>query len=451
MESALTTCPPPPPSLSTIVSEPVRELVIDEGRHADVIVCGGGPAGIAAALAAARTGANTILIEAHGCLGGIWTSGLLGWVIDGSDKPGIMHELITKLEQRGACRRRVPGGRSFACDVEQMKLLLEELTAAAGIRVQYHTRVVAALRDPSDTRRVAAIVTESKSGRQAWAARCFVDATGDGDLAAHAGCSFDFGRPGTDGETQPMSLVALLTGVQMQDIEPFVGGALQEPKKRLLAELQRAGATPSYAAPTLFAYHDDLFAFMANHEYGVSALDAASITQATIHARAEVHRLVAALRSLGRPWANLQIIATAEQIGIREGRRIRSLYTVIKDDLVQGRRHEDAICRASFSIDIHTTRAEEKHLPYDLANTVRTQPYDIPLRALIAADAENLLLAGRCIGGDFEAHSSYRVTGNAVALGQAAGVAAALSAQAGIHPHSLPWADVRTALEALRQ
>ncbi|AHF90572.1 glucose-inhibited division protein A [Opitutaceae bacterium TAV5] len=431
------------------VHEPARDLPVEAERLADVIVCGGGPAGVAAALAAARTGARTVLLEAHGCLGGIWTSGLLGWVIDGADKPGIMREIIAELDRRGARRLRVAGGRSFACDVEQMKLLLEEMVLAAGIRVQLHTRVAAALRDPQAPGRVAALLTESKSGRQAWAARCFVDATGDGDLAAQAGCGFDFGRPGSPGETQPMSLIALVTGVRMQEIEPFVGGGLNEPKKRLLAELRRASLTPSYAAPTLFPMRDDLFAFMANHEYGASGLDAAQVTLATLRARAEVHRLVAGLRSLGSPWSGLRIVATAEQIGVREGRRIRALYTVNRDDLVNGVRHEDAVCRSTFGIDVHSTTAAARERPCDPANTTRTQPYDIPLRALIAADADNLLLAGRCIGGDFEAHSSYRVTGNAVALGQGAGVAAALAARSGQSPRALAWPAVRAALEAL--
>ncbi|MDR1283347.1 MAG: FAD-dependent oxidoreductase [Opitutaceae bacterium] len=443
------------------VREPERDFSIGAERMADVIVCGGGPAGVSAALASARTGAQTVLLEAHGCLGGIWTSGLLGWVIDGADKPGIMREIIAALDRRGARRLRVEGGRSFACDVEQMKLLLEEMVLAAGIRVQLHTRVVAAVRDArasgpqvTDAQaqapgRVAAILTESKSGRQAWGARCFVDATGDGDLAAQAGCGFDFGRPGSAGETQPLSLVALVTGVRMGEIGAFVGGGLAKPKERLLAEFRRAGIVPSYAAPTLFPMSDDLFALMANHEYGVSGLDAAQVTGATLRARAEVHRLVAALRSLGGAWSGLRIVATAEQIGVREGRRIRALYTVSRDDLVNGARHEDAVCRATFGIDVHSTTEAARGRPGDPVNATRTQPYDIPLRALIAADVDNLLLAGRCIGGDFEAHSSYRVTGNAVALGQGAGVATALAARSGQSPRTLAWADVRAALDAL--
>lgn len=277
--------------------EPARDVpVVDD---AEVVVCGAGPAGVVAAIAAARAGARTRLLEVHGCLGGIWTAGALSWIIDAADKGGIVAEIAAALEHRGAKASR--GGPNFAYDVETMKLLLEELCLDAGVKLQLHTRVVATA--PTAPNRVRLVLTESKSGRQAWAGKVFIDCTGDGDLAALAGCGYDLGRP-ESGQAQPQSLMALLVGVRFAEIEPFVGGGRGEPKKRLLAEMERAGVSPSYAAPTLFRVRDDLFALMANHEYGVSAIDAAQITEATLRARAEVHRLVAALRALGAPWAS---------------------------------------------------------------------------------------------------------------------------------------------------
>ncbi len=427
------------------IHEPARNVSLVE--EADVIVCGAGPAGVAAAIAAARSGARTVLLEVHGCLGGIWTAGLLTWVIDGSDKPGIIREIIDRLDARGARAFRVEGGRSFAYDIEQMKLLLEEMVAEAGVRVQLHTRVVAALGDETG-RFLRVAITESKSGRQAWAAKCFVDATGDGDLAAHASCGFDMGRPGTNGECQPMSLLALVTGIEAAKIAPFIGGGLLEPKMKLMEEFRRAGVSPSYTAPTLFRIRDDLFTFMGNHEYGFSSLDAAQITEATLRGRAEIHRLIAALRGLGDPWSGLRIVATANQIGIREGRRIHGRYTINAKDLIEGVRHEDTICRVQFGIDVHSTKpAHTKN--YDPVNKTVTRPYDIPLRALISRDLDNLLLAGRCISGDFLSHASYRVTGNASAMGQAAGVTAALAARHDTAPYRLPWEEVRRALDAV--
>jgi hypothetical protein len=398
--------------------EPARHTPIVS--ETDVVVCGGGPAGVAAALAAARAGARTQLIEAQGCLGGIWTAGALPWILDQANKTGVLRELLEELARRGACQPPQWGG--VACDLEALKLLLEEKCAAAGVGIRLHTRVVAAARAG---RRLTVALTESKSGREAWAAKVFVDATGDGDLAAYAGCGFDFGEPGT-GRTQPFSLLAILAGVAAAEIAPFVH-AEDKPWRAdsdaLLAALKTQDVVPSYGAPILMAIHDNLFALMANHEYGVSALSAADLTTATLRARAEVHRIVAALRRCGGPWRNLRLVMTSEKIGTREGRRIHGRYRVTREDLLAGARHADAVCRVTFPVDVHSL---DPATGKSYSNTgVKAQPYDIPLRALIAKDVDNLLLAGRCISGDFLAHASYRVTGNAVAMGEAAGQAAA--------------------------
>lgn len=421
--------------------EPARDVPIVE--HSDVCVCGSGPAGVAAAIAAARAGAKTRLIEVNGCLGGVWTAGLLSWILDSSNKRGIMKEILGQLNKRGASRRV---GGSVGYDVEQMKLLLEEMCVAAGVKIQLHTRVVAAARDAKNRLKLA--ITESKPGRQAWSAGVFIDATGDGDLAALAGCGFDVGRPGT-GETQPTSMICLLTGIAPDGMTPFVRGlaeqaGMKNPKGRLLEEMRKAGVEPSYSQPTLFYIRDGLFCLMANHEYGVSATDAAQITEATVRSRAEVHRLINALRKLGGPWRDVLIVATAEHIGVREGRRIHGHYTVTTEDLAKGARHDDAVCRVRFGIDVHST--DPKKTKGIEVKPIKSQPYDIPYRALIAKDVDGLLLAGRCISGDFIAHSSYRVTGNAVAMGQAAGAAAALAASTGGLPQNVPWPELQNLL-----
>jgi hypothetical protein len=141
-------------------------------------------------------------------------------------------------------------------------------------------------------------------------------------------------------------------------------------------------------------------------------------------------------------------VATGNHIGVREGRRVAGLYRVSEDDVISGARHEDAVCRVTFGIDVHSTRPAESRA-YSEENKRRTQPYDIPLRALLSREVPNLLLAGRCISGDFIAHSSYRITGAAVATGQAAGVAAALAARGGRTPREVPWGEVRAALARL--
>lgn len=324
------------------IREPEREVPV--AGTCDVLVAGGGPAGVSAAVAAARAGARTQLIEVHGCLGGVWTAGLLSYVLDAGNKTGLLLDLIARLEAAtGAALTRdlshdlpwVKG--SFYYDPEIMKLVLEEWCAEAGVAVQLHTRIVAARRDG---RNISAAITESKSGRQAWRARVFVDATGDGDLAAFAGCGFDLGRE-PDGATQPLTLMAIVGGIRADELRAAIHGqpgTRESSKDFLLAEMRRAGVEPSYSRPQLAHIGGDLFAMLANHEYGASGLDAAAVTRATMHARRELHRIVAGLRSLGGPWSGLRIVCTAEQISVREGRRIHGLYRVTADDLVRGAR-----------------------------------------------------------------------------------------------------------------
>jgi hypothetical protein len=420
-----------------VYREPAREIPIVE--QADVVVCGAGPAGVAAAIAAARAGAKTRLLEAGGCLGGIWTAGLLSWILDAANKSGLMRTMLDRLDQRKAL---APYGHKNGYDVEEMKLVLDEMCLEAGVKIQLHTRAVAAVRDESN--RLKLVVSESKSSRQAWAAKVFVDATGDGDLAAQAGCGFDYGREGT-GETQPMSLLVLVAGLDPEQVKPFVVGMSKEAKRQLLDEMGRAGVSPSYAHPSLFCIRPGLFCLMANHEYGVSAVDAQQITDATLRARSEVHKLVNALRGMGGVWKDVRIVASASQIGVREGRRIHGLYRITRDDVAQGTQHEDAVCRATFPVDIHSTNPTKAKTYGD--DGVRVKPYDIPYRALIARDVQGLLLAGRLISGDFIAHASYRVTGDAVPMGEAAGIAAALAARSDRLPQNVPWAEIGRAVE----
>jgi hypothetical protein len=146
----------------------------------------------------------------------------------------------------------------------------------------------------------------------------------------------------------------------------------------------------------------------------------------------------------------VQIAATPEQIGIRDGRRIRGRYIMTGEDLIKGTTQADAVVRATFAVDIHALSAEDnKKSAYSNAG-VKVKPYDVPLRALIARDVDGLMMAGRCISGDFIAHASYRVTGNAVAMGEAAGATAAVAVKNKTAPHDVPWSEVKSVLEKVR-
>lgn len=432
--------------------EPAQKLVLRD--DADVIVCGAGPAGVAAALTAARAGARTRLFEVHGCLGGVWTAGLLTYIFD-FDKPGLTRELTRRLDERDARRNQNPS--RFVYEPEEMKLLLEEMCVEAGVKVHLHTRVVAAFREQG---RLRTIVTESKSGRQAWRAPVFIDATGDGDLGAQAGCGWDIGQS-KDCPCQPMTMNALAVVRDAKALAPFIsfngndefngpGGHLAC-VEAFRQELKRAGVKTSYGDPTVFPVREDLVMLMLNHEYGIKPWDAEAISEATMRSRAEVFRVMRALRKLGGPWEGLQIAATAEQIGIRDGRRIHGRYTMTRQDLVEGARQKDAVARVTFGVDIHAHSRDENDQGAISHGDLKMKPYDIPLRALIAKDVDGLMMAGRCISGDFISHASYRVTGNSVAMGEAAGVVAAIAAKSGRLPHEVDWAEGVAKLEALGQ
>lgn len=428
----------PPNETAASVAEAARRTPVV--REVDVVVCGGGPAGVAAAFTAAAAGARTVLLEAGGCLGGVWTSGLLGYILDAKPESPVTRRIVEELDRLGGEKRLSElsskvgyawAKNSFIYDAEAMKWVLERECVRLGITVQLHTRVCSVVREG---RRIQAVVTESKSGRQAWKAGVVIDTTGDGDVAAQAGCAFEVGRPGS-GETQPLTLMCLVTTPFPERLKPlaFGGGA------SLHRALKEAGVKLSYGAAVLFRVRDDLYSFMMNHRYG-SGLDAAELTRATFEARTEMQEAVRALRAQGGVWEGFQVVATAAQIGVREGRRVRGRAQVTVDDLIAGTVHADGICRVTFPIDVHSTRKDSGEA-FDADNKIKSQPYDIPLGALIAADADNLLMAGRCISGDFLAHSSYRVTGNAVATGEAAGVLAALAAKMEREPAQVAWAE----------
>ena len=407
--------------------------------NADVLVAGGGPAGLATAVAAARLGAATVLIEGQGGLGGIWTSGLMPYLLDAYDRPGLVAELVDRVDRLGG--RCEPVYHGLLLDPEALKLALEQWCLELGIGLRLHTRVSAACLGEGE-RRLRHVITDSKSGREAWAAKVFVDCTGDGDLAALAGCGFDLGRPGS-GQTQPMSLIGLLGGVSAAAIAPYVhrsGQPYRADSKALCGLLAEHGVVPSYGSPILLPIHETLLAMMANHQYGVVGTDADQLTAATVAARAEVWRIAQALRAAGGPWSTLRLVATGAHIGVREGRRVHGRYMVTAADLARGARHADAVCRVRFPVDVHATDPSQS--TSFSAEGVKSQPYDVPLRALIAADVDGLLMAGRCISGDFLAHASYRVTGNAVALGEAAGTLAAVAALSGRLPHEVDFQEL---------
>ncbi len=400
------------------IAEPAREIPV--AREADVVVAGGGPAGIMAALAAARAGANALLIERYGFLGGTATAGLMT-SFNGfrNERPpdhvqtvrGFAQELVERLlAAGGACGCTAhgnfgplrPGECPYAVsfDPEALKAVALEMLVEAGVELMLHTWLAAAF---ADGRNVGAAVVESKSGRQAVMGRVYVDATGDGDLGAAAGARFDKAAP--EGERMmAMTLMYRLAG-------------LPEPgrdERRLWIN----GMTTRWGPGVHCAD-------------GASAADLAA---AEVAARRELAGHVAAVR---RTHPEARLIDSAAAIGVRETRRIVGLYTITEDDCLSGRPQPDAVAVSSNPVPSY----------YGKRRFLDHLGFEIPYRSLVPADLDNVLLAGRCISACQPAFQSARSMAPAMAISQASGTAAAMCASAGCRPGDLDVSALQRRLE----
>lgn len=401
------------------VFEPARNVPIS--RKTDVLVCGAGPAGIAAAITAARNGAQTLLIERHPFLGGVWTAGALSIVLDAYGKHGFIEEILKRLEARGQTQIWARFPRYTVYGMEGMKYLLDDMVGEAKVQVQLYTHVAAVARSGN---RIRGVFTESKSGREFIEAKIIIDTTGDGDVAAFAGCPYEKGRP-SDGKMQPMTLMGRVGG--------YKGGPAHI--QPLVDICRRAGWETSYSDITLYPQPSQpgVFILMATHLYG-DGTNARDLTDAELRGRWEIRKTLEVLKQYGGDdWKDAFLIDTGPFVGIRETRRILGRYYLTIEDLKAGARFDDAICDVNFKVDIHFPDPKEgKGLAH-----VAHQPYQIPFRCLLAKDVDNLMMAGRCISGDHIAFASFRVTGDAVPMGEAAGLAAAMALDGKVLPPSL--------------
>ncbi len=403
----------------------------------DVLVVGGGPAGVGAALAAGQEGARTLLIERHGLLGGMWTAGLVNPIFDFRRKGWLVRELIHRLEVAGAWR---PHPRRATFDVEAMAFLLETMMAEAGVDFRYHVPAVDTIVEHG---RVRGVITESKAGREALLAKVVVDCTGDGDVAARAGAPFELGRPG-DGLMQPMTLMFEISGVgdYEQKSTPETYDQLVEIIRRQNLDIELPFGRVNYTPAIILMPQPGRAAVQATHVYRLNGLDPRDVTRGIAAARKQVADLMRLLPHIPG-LRNVRLSRTATALGIRETRRITGRYRLTLDDLKAGRRFEDAVTFCAFGVDIHEP-APGAGVPTE--HGARVRAYEVPYRCLLPAGIEGTLVAGRCISGSHEAHASYRVTGTCMGMGQAAGLAAAWAAAEHASPSELPGPELRRRL-----
>ena len=422
-----------------------QSRTIPVAAEADVLVCGAGPAGVGAALGAARAGCrNVLLVEAGNAVGGVSTSGMMSHWTGATESP-----LLDEICRAQAESSLLPDGERGKVDRhichEALKNVYLHLLDEAGVKVRLYTQVV----DPivADGR-VRGVVVESKSGREAILAKVTIDATGDGDVAARAGAAFDMGRE-SDGKCQPVTLMFRLGGVDTE--RAIAPGSFETTVEVPAGEIQALGRAnlPAPAGHVLL-YRQHLPGEMCVNMTNVTDIDgtdAEALSRAELVCRSQMEAIVAFLRRYAPGYEHCYIVASASQIGVRETRHLRTLHTITEEDIVEARLFEDWIAtRNHFNFDIHNTKGAGLDANGAQKHFKAKGKYTIPYRSCIPETLDGLLLAGRCIGGTHKAHSNFRAMPICLNVGQGVGVAAAIAAARGILPRGVSAPDIQTEL-----
>ena len=430
-----------------ISSIKIEKIVPVVGEY-DVVVCGGGPAGFIAAIAAAREGARTALVERYGFLGGMATIGYVNPISvftynDSQVVGGIAWEFVKRLQETGGAFIEKPLG-NVAFEQEHYKLVAQRMCLEAGVELYMHSYLSGCIMEGE---RISHAIIENKNGSEALAAKVFIDCTGDADLAYMAGVEM---QPDEEKPLQPLSSYFILGGVNMDT--PMMQEAIHHNKQgenchclpvreKLLALKDELGI-PEFGGPWFCLTRQPGVVTVNMTRTAGNAIDNRNFTRAECILREDAFKMARILKENVDEFKNSYLIAVAVQGGIRETRRIKGIHTVTAQEYVNAFRYPDSVSRGAHPIDIHVASGPAQNITF-----LKTPAY-VPYRALIAPTHSNLIVAGRCLSADKKAFASLRVQASCMDMGQAAGTAAAMAAKSGL---TVQEVDTESLIERLRK
>lgn len=444
---------------------------VRRGLRGDVIVVGGGPAGMCAAIAAAREGAGVVLVEQANACGGMATQGLVGPFMTCYDRQaktmiirGLFEEIVERMVRRGYAIHpsQVHAGTCFTSwivlghehvtpfEPEGLKLIMDEMIQEAGVKVLYHTCF---LRPLMERDRIAGVLVSSKKGLEVIEGKVVIDCTGDGDVAQRCGAPYEIGDQQLH-QVQPATMFFHVSNVDGERLEADIQAHLHTFYRKDGVNYRslhwrvaqaRANGDWSLQRVSIGIFRmpkPDEWCVNTSRIMNVDSTDNESLTRAEIEGRRQADEILRFLRKYVPGCENARMKATASCIGIRESRHIVGDYWLTGEDLLQGKVPEDTILLSANSVDVHGRFGPVSNEYV----AIQSDYYGVPYRCLLPRGVEQLLVAGRCVSADSTAAGAIRVIPPCMGMGEAAGVAAALAVKAGCTARGLDTGLLRRRL-----